>query len=69
MARTLLKKQELINKLQTKKAVAKIPGWCEWTAEQAEAYIEKNVTDLASAKTVMKKMAQMLILLRDGVIK
>ena len=68
MAKVLLKKQELIDKLQTRKAVAQIPGWCDWTAEQASAYIEKNVTDLASAKTVMKKMAEMIILLRNGVI-
>ena len=69
MARVLLKKQELIDKLQTRKAIAEVPGWCDWTVEQAEAYIEKNVSDLASAKTVMKKMAEMMILLRDGVIR
>ena len=69
MARENLKRQDLINKLEAKKGIADLPGWCDWTANQVETYIEDNVTDLASAKIVLKKMAQMLVLLRDGVIK
>lgn len=37
------------------------------TPQQAENYIETNVTSLASAKAVMKIMARMLIAMRDEV--
>ena len=33
------------------------------TPDQAEAYIDANVTDLASAKVVMKRMVRVLIYL------
>lgn len=36
------------------------------TPQQAVDYIETNVTNLASAKTVMKIMVRMLIALRDA---
>jgi hypothetical protein len=35
------------------------------TPAQAVAYIETNVTSLATAKTVLKVMARILIALRD----
>jgi len=42
-----------------------IPGWATWTETEALDYIEANVTDLASAKTVLKAMARMVVALRD----
>lgn len=39
------------------------------TPTQIENYIENNVTDLASAKEVMKKMAVVLALLARRVVK
>lgn len=43
-----------------------VPAWMKtFTAAQAEAYIETNVTTLASAKVVLKIMAKMLVLMRD----
>ena len=35
------------------------------TAAQAQTYIENNVTDLASAKAVLKKMAKFIVNIRD----
>ena len=35
------------------------------TVAQAETYIDNNVTDLASAKAALKKIARMIIALRD----
>jgi len=40
-------------------------GWATWTADQAEAWINTNVTDLAGAKTALKAMARAIIFLRD----
>lgn len=37
------------------------------TPKQAVDYIEKNVTNIATAKTVMKVMARMLISMRDEI--
>lgn len=43
-----------------------MPDWVRTgTLEQAETYIENNVTDLASAKAVLKQFAKMLVLMRD----
>jgi hypothetical protein len=42
-----------------------LPGWASWTAEEAASYIETNVTDLASTKTVLTSMARAIIYLRD----
>lgn len=39
------------------------------TPTQIENYIENNITDLASAKEVMKKMAVVLALLARRVVK
>jgi len=32
-----------------------LPGWATWTAQEADDYIDTNVTDLASAKVVMRR--------------
>jgi hypothetical protein len=42
-----------------------LPGWANWTAQEASDYIENNTTDLASAKVVLKAMAKAIIHLRD----
>jgi len=42
-----------------------MPDWATWTATEASDWIETNVTDLASAKLVLQKMAMAIIYLRD----
>lgn len=42
-----------------------LPGWSEWDASEAEAYITANVTNFATALPVLKAMAKMLVYLRD----
>lgn len=42
-----------------------LPGWAHWTPAEAEAWIETNVTDLASAKTVLKNLAKAVLYLRN----
>lgn len=42
-----------------------LPGWADWTAAQAEGYIDAQVTDLASAKSALKAMAKAIVYLRD----
>jgi hypothetical protein len=44
---------------------AALPGWATWTVAQAEDYIETNVTDLASAKVVLKALAKAIVALRN----
>lgn len=46
-----------------------LPGWATFTAQQAEDYIETNVTSLATAKTVMKAMARLLVAERNVIKK
>lgn len=43
-----------------------VPGWARWDEAQAVNYIDSNVTDLASAKTVLKAMARLLVAQRDA---
>lgn len=45
---------------------AAIPGWATWDEDQAVEYIDDNVTDLPSAKVVLKAMARLLVALRDA---
>jgi len=52
-------------KANAEPAIRNIPGWATWTAQEAEDYIEADVTDLASAKKVMKAQAKMICYLRD----
>jgi hypothetical protein len=46
-----------------------LPGWASWTAAEAEAWIEDNVVNLASAKTALKAMAKAIVFLRNIVIE
>lgn len=48
--------------------IRNLPGWATWTANEAELWIQNNVTDLASAKTALKTMTKMLIFLRNSVM-
>lgn len=50
-----------------KATIATVPGWASWTNEQAQTWIDANVTDLPSAIVALKKMAQMIILIRDHI--
>jgi len=45
--------------------IENIPGWASWTEAQAVAWIEANVTDLASAKAALTAMARLLVALRN----
>jgi len=45
---------------------AAIPGWAHWTETEVLAYIDGNVTDLASAKVVLKALARMVVALRNA---
>ena len=40
-------------------------GWATMSADEAEAAIEAQVTDMASAKVILKKMARAIVYLRD----
>jgi hypothetical protein len=46
-----------------------LPGWATFTAAEAEAWIETNVTSLATAKTALKAMSKAIVYLRDVVIE
>ncbi len=48
-----------------KNDIENMPGWASWTAQEANDWIEVNVVDLASAKTVLKSIARMVVHLRD----
>lgn len=50
-------------------AIAALPGWATWDGDQAEAWIETNVTNLASSKVAFKAMARMIIAERDVIKK
>jgi hypothetical protein len=49
-----------------KAEIEDLPGWAAWSCAQATTWIDTNVTDLASAKLAMKKMACMLVALRNA---
>lgn len=44
---------------QAEQDYANLPAWARWTGDQMADYITTNVTDLASAKTVLLAMARM----------
>ena len=46
-------------------AIRNMPNWGTWTPQEAEAWIELNVNSLASAKSVLKKLAVAVCYLRD----
>lgn len=56
-------RQERISNAATE--IKKIPGWATWTAQEAGAWLEANILNLESAKTVMKTMARIICHLRD----
>ena len=63
---TIIKDPEkLAIETQATSDMQNIPGWATWDMTQVLNYIETNVTDLASAKVVLKAMAQMLVALRN----
>lgn len=45
-----------------------LPGWATWTGDEAAAWIDANVTDLATTKLAMEDMARAIAFLRDIVI-
>ncbi len=51
-----------------RQSIKALPGWATWTAEEAMAWVDANVTDLASAKVVLKALARMVVYLRDAVL-
>ncbi len=48
-----------------KSQVQNIPSWANWTETETLDHIDTNITDLASAKVVIRAMARMLIALRN----
>lgn len=46
---------------------ANLPGWASWTGDEAAAWIDTNVNDLASAKVALQAMAKAIMYLRDMV--
>ena len=46
-----------------------LPGWATWTGDEAAAWIDANVIDLASAKTALRTMARAIVALRDIVVE
>lgn len=48
-----------------KEQVKQIPAWASWTEQEVVDHIQNNVTDLASAKTVLVAMGRMLVALRN----
>lgn len=52
-----------------KQSFRNMPQWATLTAQEAEDYIINDVTDLASAKIVLRKMAIMIIHLRDIAVR
>lgn len=65
----IAKQQALdVASLQAKTDFATIPAWMRTgTAEQGEAWIETNVTNLATAKVALKNLVRVIVLLRDFV--
>jgi len=44
-----------------------VPNWAKWSMAETVSYIDENVTDLQSAKAVLKNMAKVIIALRNRV--
>lgn len=49
-----------------KTSARNIPNWATWDEPTTVNWITTNVTDLASAKTVLLAMARLLVALRDA---
>ena len=58
-----LRKPELVARQAVKEKMD--PVWATMTADQAETWMEENVTDMESAKTALKKLARAMTGLRD----
>ena len=56
---------EAIRKAEAEADLPNVPAWMKWDVETGQAYIDDNVTDLASAKVVMSGLLHMLFLMRD----
>jgi len=56
-------------KVETAENEINISVYKTLTPEQAETWIDNNVTNLASAKLAMKHMVKMIIALRDYVLR
>lgn len=56
---------EALRQEQAESDAAAIPGYASWTEQEMLDYIEANVTNLASAKTVLKAMGRMIVALRN----
>ena len=54
---------------EAKQSFRNMPQWATMTPQEADKYIVDNVNDLASAKVVLRKMAIMLMHLRDVAIR
>ena len=51
--------------VDAKAGMSNLPGWASWNAAEATSWINTNVTDLASAKNALEKIAEAIIYLRD----
>lgn len=51
--------------IEAQRDLAGSPGWADWTVEEAETYIENQVTDLQTAKIVLQALARVAVDLRD----
>ena len=56
---------EAIRKADAEADLPNVPAWMKWDVETGKAYIDENVTDLASARAAMKGLMHMLFLMRD----
>ena len=54
---------EAIRQAQADTDAANIPGWASWTEAEATAWVDANVSNIASAKTALKAMARMIVAL------
>jgi|WetSurMetagenome_2_1015567.scaffolds.fasta_scaffold700030_1 hypothetical protein len=67
---TVLANHDPVDYIQQREAAAavaakSIPSWATWTDQQAQDYINANVTTLAQAKVVLVALARMVVALRD----
>lgn len=65
----LPQEEDEITAREAKQSFRNMPGWATMTPQEADQYIDDNVNDLASAKVVLRKMAKMLMCLRDVTIR
>ena len=59
----------LLPEADARTGIEALPGWASWTAQEADDWIVANVTDLASAVTVLRAMARMIVHLRDHALE